>query len=260
MFVQFGISAMLVNPSTTYGNNATPKGPGQFLTLQDVGIEWTGQLVPLKGQSKYCDDIAAGDVECKGTANFGRIDPYYINSFILGDTQTEGLTTATQAAVDELHAIPATPFQVVGTHTTAVEDLGVRIASTGQPMQLVASSPAAGQYSVAVSTGTITYTFSSADNVSGLSVLISYSYTATADSLTIANHPMGYGPICEIFIPMTYSCPIDSSGKNLLHLFAVRFGDWGLPQKRDAHVISKLTFQAFPNPAGNVAEIVTGNI
>lgn len=233
-----------------------------MLTLQAVGANFTGQLVELKGQLQYCDDLAVGDKTLKGDAEFGRFDSYGIASAITGDTMTVGLTTANAVALNELHPIPATPFQVVGTHTTAVEDLGVFNAATMQPLQLVASSPAAGQYSVSISTGTITYLFASADNVSGISVLLSYSYTLTADSLAINNHPMGYGPVCELFLPFNYSCPVNGTAapKNMLHIFNARFGDWGMPLKRDGHMISKATWQAFPSPSGVLAELITNDV
>lgn len=261
MFIQFGISALLFRPNTTYGNNSTPSGPSQMLTLQGVGATFTGQLVELKGQYQYCDDLAIGDKTLKGDAEFGRFDSFGLAAAFTGDTLTIAKTTATVVALNELHAIPATPFQVVGTNTTAVADLGVFNAATMQPFTPVASSPAAGQYSVAISTGTITYTFASADNVSGISVLLSYSYTATLDSLALNNHPMGYGPICELFLPMNYSCPVNgtSSPKNLLHIFNVRFGDWGMPMKRDGHMISKASWQAFPSPSGVLAELITND-
>lgn len=262
MFINFGISGLWFRPSTTYGNNSTPSGPSQFLTLQAVNTNMTCQLVELKGQNQYCDDLAPGDKTLKGDIEFGRFDPYGIASGITGDTLTVAKSTATAIQTNELHAIPATPFQVVGTQTTAVEDLGVFNSATMQPFQLVPSSPAAGQYSVSISTGTITYLFASADNVSGISVLLSYSYTTTLDSLALNNHPMGYGPICELFLPYNYSCPINGTAtpKNLLHLFAVRIGDWGMPQKRDGHMISKATWQAFPLPNNTIAEILTNDL
>jgi hypothetical protein len=259
MIVQFGVGAILVNPLSS-GNNATPSGPGQFLTVQDCGVEFSTQLVPLKGQSQYPDDVAIGDKEIKGTGSTGRLDPLYFNSFMLGDTITIADTTATQIAVDEAHPIPATStYTVVGTKTTVVEDLGVRYSATNQPLEKVVSVSAVGQYSVAVASGTITYTFYSGD--AGLGVLISYSYTATAQSLAINNHPMGYGPTNEMFLQLQYACPINTTpGKNILHLFTVKFSNWGLPQKRDGYVISKFDFMAYPNAAGNVAEWIAGDL
>lgn len=222
-------------------------------------MEFSTQLVPLKGQSQYPDDVAIGDKEIKGTGSTGRLDPMYFNSFMLGDTVTVADTTATQVAVDEAHTVPASStFTVNGTQTTAVEDLGVRYSATNQPLEKVNSVTAVGQYSVAVVTGTITYTFYSGDASAG--VLISYSYTATAQSLLLTNHPMGYGPTNEMFLQFQYKCPIDNSGKNLLHLFSVKFSNWGFPQKRDGYTISKFDFMAYPNAAGNVGEWVTGNL
>jgi hypothetical protein len=257
MYVQFGCGAVLINP--TGGNASTPSGPGQMLTVQDVGVEFSTQLVPLKGQYQYPDDVAQGDKEIKGTGSTGRLDSYYFNSFMIGQTLTVADTTATATAVDEAHTVPASStYTITGTQTTAVEDLGVRYSSTNQPLKKVASVAAVGQYSVAVTTGTITYTFYSGDASAG--VLISYEYTLTADSLAINNTAMGWGPIAEMFLPMPYLSNIDSSGKNLLHLFAVKFSNWGMPQKRDGYVISKFDFMAYPNAAGNVAEWITGNL
>src|ERR1019366_2061616 len=225
MMTQFGCGAVLARP--TGGDAATPSGAGQFLTVQEVGVEASVQLVPLKGQSQYPDDVAPGDKELKGSGSTGRLDSYYFNSFMFGDVLTVADTTATQVSVDELQAIPASStYTVSGTKTTAVNDLGVRYAVSNQPLENIggASLTAAGQYKVAIASGTITYTVYSGD-ASAL-VLISYEYTATADSLLMINHPMGFGPTNELFLQYQYKGTIDNSGKNLLHLFNVRFSNW----------------------------------
>jgi hypothetical protein len=102
-----------------------------------------------------------------------------------------GQTLATGEAVQVLDegaptgtAIPTTPFQITVANSASMSagtpgvDLGVFNASTGIQMTRVAAGPTAGQYSFNGATGV--YTFSSADNVSAVKVIISYEYYQTS--------------------------------------------------------------------------------
>ena len=114
---------------------------------------------------------------------------------LYGGTWTAGTEYAmtTTAAT----AIPTTPYQITPTVPSSGTwngDCGVVNAATGEPLTLVTSGPTAGQYSVSAGV----YTFSSADNGSGISVKISYAYSWTTGSSgqnqIILNQLIGYTP------------------------------------------------------------------
>jgi hypothetical protein len=98
-------------------------------------------------------------------------------------------------------AIPATPFTITPTvpnSGTFDADLGVTNSATGEPLTLVTGTPAAGEY--AQSAGV--YTFSSADNVSGISVIINFAYKVTSSQVgqfqIIQNNLIGTTPTFQL--------------------------------------------------------------
>ncbi|MGH6967576.1 MAG: hypothetical protein ACREEN_00530 [Stellaceae bacterium] len=97
-------------------------------------------------------------------------------------------------------AIPTTPYTITPTVPdtgTFDTDLGVVNAATFEPMTLVTGTPTAGQYAQAAGV----YTFSSADETSGISVIISFAYKHTASggqTIVYANQPIGASPTFQL--------------------------------------------------------------
>jgi|SRR5581483_6002084 len=161
----------------------------------DFGFE-TKQLY---GQNQFALLAARGTAKTTGKIKAATASGQALNTLLLGGTWTLG--TQYDMATSPSTAIPATPFQITPTVPnggTWNADMGVFNAATGVQLTLVASAPAAGQYSVAAGV----YTFSSADHVSGISVLINFAYTYTTGATgmyqTIANNPIGTTPTFQL--------------------------------------------------------------
>ena len=243
---QFGIGALYAVPVA--GNLATPSFPQRFGTIQDVSVDITQKLVELRGQYKFPDDVAPGDMDIKGKAGAGRIEINAYNALLFGDVITAGV----KAMVDgEAHTVAGTtgattPIVVTNAHFPIV-DLGVRYKSTGIDLQVVAAGlEALGKYSVAIASGT--YTFSVADLAAN--VLISYVYpdSINGNTLTVTNRIQGYGPIFEIWLSQPYQ------GNNGIHLYRCRSSKFNAPMKRDNYEIPDFEFTAYPDSSGDVAE------
>lgn len=248
MFFQFGIGGVFGNANA--GNLAANPTPSRFMTVQDVDVTIDQQLKELKGQYKFPDDVAPGEMKLTGKIGTGRIDYQLWNNLFFADSFATGEDAI---ALAEAHTVPAsTPFTVTiapPSSGTFVGDLGVQYSATGQPFTKVATVAAAGQY--AISGGV--YTFDSADASAG--VLISYTYALTSGhTLTVNNQLMGYGPVFELWLAEPYQAFGGNAGLNGLHLYACRLSKLNQPFKRDDYLIIDHEFEAYPNAAGQVCQ------
>lgn len=195
----FGVGQLIA--TRTDIANATP---AVFGILQDFSLDFSFDLKPLNGQYQASIDIARAQQKITGKAKSARIYSQTFNLFF-GETLTSSSGVA--LAQNEAHTIPAVsgPYTVqVANHSTFIADEGVFYTGTSGTGQLtqVASSPSAGQYSIAASTGT--YTFASAD-ASAL-ILVNYSYGITsAVELSGQNQLMGTGPVFSILLAETFN-------------------------------------------------------
>lgn len=238
---QFGIGDMFATP--TGGNLATPSFPQRFGVLQDVNVDIDQKLAELRGQNKFPDDVAPSDMTMKGKGGFAQIEIDIYNALYFADTVTANQTK--QMIADEAHTVTVTTATVSGTVPILV-DLGVKVQATGQILIQVPSAPAAGQYSVNLTTGV--YTFNAAQT--GIVALISYvpALVAAGRTLVVNNHIQGYGPIFDLWLRQPYQ------GANGMHLFACRASKMSAPMKRDGYLISDFEFQCFANAAGQIFE------
>ena len=244
---QFGVGGCWAVPSG--GNLATPSFPQQFATLQDVTVDMDSKLVELRGQYRFPDDVAPGDMTVKGKAAFAKVEIDLYNSLFFGDTITTGIKAI---ARNEPHTVVATT-QVVTYGTTFNEDLGVLYSANGKPLQQVtAGNEALGKYSYNANNGL--YTFAANDN--NTAMLFSYSYADANNGRTMVatNQLLGYGPVFEMWLSAPYQ------GKNGLHLFACRSSKMGFPMKRDGYVQVDMEYTAFANAAGSVFEFFQSSI
>lgn len=213
----FGVGNLTLIPPST----AIDTTPIQIGTLQDVQIDYSSTKKMLYGNRQFA--VAAADAEAKltGKAKSGQIRGALLNAALVGSVASTGETTE---VIDPATPIPTTPFQitVVGS-ATFVEDLGVTSSSGGVAFVKVASSPATGQYSVAVATGV--YTFAAADNVSAISVKIAYTKTiaVVGKTYTLTNPLMG--------ISTTYVLDLfNDSGANGAKIYGVRLSAVVIPK------------------------------
>jgi hypothetical protein len=242
----FGAGFLYAMPAG--GNQPTNPTPVQIGVIQNVKLTFSGDIKKLRGQYQYPVDTAVGNREIKGSFESAQFGLSNWNNIMFGESGTTAGGLVLQNA--EAHSVPATgPFTVtVNNNTTPTiwsQDAGVLDATTGQPLQAVGTGPATGQYSVSAGV----YTFAAADE--GRALLINYYYTTTAgSSLQILNHPMGWGPI----VSMDLTMPYQGFDKNI-YLYNVRIGKIDLSTKQDDYTMGSSDWEAFANPAQQVARI-----
>lgn len=220
--------------------------PVRFGALQDISIDFAGDVKELYSQYQFPIDTARGKVKITGKAKIARISAVQYNALFFGAAQTTGQKLE---SYDEAGTVPTTPFQVtVANGATFVADLGVRKASTGEPLILVASAPATGQYSVAA--GGV-YTFAAADTT--IPMLFDYCYSvSTGFTVTGTNLLMGSAPRFGLTFYDTYE------GSSItMRLFACISSKATLGTKIDDYLIPELDFQAYANAAQQVYEFST---
>jgi hypothetical protein len=128
-------------------------------------------------------------------------------------------------------------------------DLGVTNAVTGVPLTLVTGTPAAGQYKHVAGV----YTFSSADQGTGVTVKIAYAYTHTASggqTLLYANSLIGTSPTFQL----DYSSILYGSEYNMRFFNAIST-KLGLGHKLTDFAMPELDFSFFCNAAGNLFQM-----
>lgn len=221
--------------------NATPLN---FGLVQEVTIDESATIKELTGQFQRPVAIARGTIKTTGKAKVARISGMAFANLYYGVTPTAGQIATSFAEADTVAA--TAPFTVtVANSATFVADAGVLYATTGLPLTLVASTPAAGQYSVNTSAGV--YTFNSAD--AGKAVLASYTYTVggAGQKFTVANQLLGTTPTFQAVFYTTFqgqaiSLRLNNCTSNKLS-FHTKLEDFIMPE---------FDFSCFADAAGNV--------
>ena len=235
---------------------ATPVGGGaplRFGALQDVSVDFNGDLKELFGQYQFALDVARGKTKIEWKATTANIDANAYNQVFFGQTLEEGSELV--QVFNETASIPATPgpFTVTADNgANFVMDLGVNYAASGQALKQVAASPAAGEYTVSTSG---VYTFAAADE--GVGVLLNYLWesASTGGSLELGNPLMGQTPRFQLVLSQVYD------GKTLtLILYSCVAEKLTMPLKQDDYLMSEISGRAFADGANRVARITTTSI
>lgn len=222
--------------------NQTPVNVGY---VQEFNTDIKFDLKELFGQNQLPLLVARGTGKCTGKIKAAVMSALALNTLLFGAGGSLNAGEQYDSTTTAATAIPATPYQITPTVPSSGvwdKDLGVLNFATGEPMTLVASSPAAGQYSVSAGV----YTFSSADNVSGISVVISYAYHyttgATGQILTINNQPIGTTPTFQIDYKSTLY-----GATYYLRLFNCVGGSWAMGHKLTDFASPEYDFSFFAN-------------
>lgn len=234
---------------------ATPVGGGaplRFGALQDVSVDFNGDIKQLFGQYQYALDTARGKTKIEWKSSTGNIDVEAFNQLFFGETVDVG--NQLKQVINEAGTIPATPFQLTAVHgADFVMDLGVYYALTGLPLKQIATgTPITGQYKV---TAAGVYTFAAADTTLG--VLLNYLWedAATGGSLDLSNQLMGTTPKFQLVLSQIY----DAKSFTLL-LYSNVAEKLSLPLKQDDYLIAEMSGQAMADSANRVARITTTSI
>lgn len=215
-------------------------------TLQEVEVSLDQSIEELRGQYKMPVAIGQSSLKVTGKIKSGEFDINGMSNLFTGDAVTTGQTLL---AVGEAQSVPSgSPYTVTVTNAaTFVDDYGVRYASSGLPLSLVASSPSAGQYSVDTATGV--YTFNASD--ASAAVKISYTYTsATGYTSTLTNHLMGTQQVFQMTLRENYQ-DFDATHSVTLVLNRCVMSKLTLPMKNTSFMVSDLEFGCFANSSGD---------
>lgn len=215
--------------------------------VQEFNTDIKFDLKELFGQNQLPLLVARGTGKCTGKIKAAVVSGQALNTLLFG---SGGVITAPKQydfQVTAATAIPSTPFQITPTvpsSGTWDRDLGVVNAATFEPMTLVTGTPTAGQYAVAAGV----YTFSSADNVSGISVVITFAYSfttaATGQVITINNQPIGTTPTFQIDYKSTLY-----GATYYVRLFNCVGGGWTMAHKLTDYASPEYDFSFFANAA-----------
>lgn len=234
---------------------ATPVGGGaplRFGALQDVSVDFSGDIKMLYGQYQFALDVARGKTKIEWKAASGNVDVEAYNQIFFGGTVTTG--DELLQAFNEPHSVPAmSTYTVTVTEgATFLMDLGVYYAASGLPLVQVASGPTAGQYTVS-SVGV--YTFAAGDASAALLFNYLYEEASSGGSLEISNELMGATPKFQLVLSQVY----DAKTFTLL-LYSAVADKLSLPLKQDDYLIGELSGSAQANSANKIGRITTTSI
>jgi hypothetical protein len=248
---EFGAGVLWGTPLTDANSVAIANPtPVLFGVLQDVSVDISFDTKMLHGQNQFPEAIGRGKGKITGKAKFARMNGLLLNSMFFGQTVTSSLLADYYDTTGA--AIPTTPFQITPTIPSAgtwSRDLGVR-DNTGNPMVVVPSAPATGQYSVTAGV----YTFATADT--GKTVFISYQYTATSTSAKtsiVSNVQMGNAPTFRADLFAGFG-----GKQTTLSLYSCLASKMSLATKLDDFTVPEMDFDAFADPSGRVMQWGTG--
>lgn len=246
MQVNFGVGNLTLIPPS----GAADPTPLVFGILQDVQLDYSSAKKTLFGQRQFAVAVADGEAKITGKAKFAQVKGGTLLAALAGSTTAAGETTE---VTDPSAPIPTTPYQitVVGS-ATYVEDLGVINAATGAPLTQVPSGPVAGQYSHAAGV----YTFASADNVSGISVKISYTKTVAAVGKTISLGNPLMGISTTYVLDLFNDSPANSSKIYGVRLSAVVIPKLALMFKNTDFTMHDVDFEAIDDGTGSASSVL----
>lgn len=229
------------------GNLATNPTPIKFGTLQDFSVDISGDTKGLYGQKQFPDLVARFKCKIQCKAKSARINGKMWNDIFFGQTVSAGMIAAQEDT--RTFAVSVTIAPPSGTYLNDAQrgDQGCIYAATGVPLTKVASAPAVGQYSVAVSTGI--YTFNAGDSGS---VLISYLYTPTATGVkvNITNQLMGFAPVFQAVLAINFN-----TVQTNLVLYACVASKLMFATKQDDFIVPEFDWEAFANASGQVLDL-----
>jgi hypothetical protein len=225
--------------------NGTPINVGYS---QELSIDLSGSIKELYGQNQFPLVQARGTIKATAKLKAAVFGSFAFNNMFMGQSFAAG---GFSWNVQEAGTVGSSPYTYQTTnHTTFDVDLGVTYVTTGLPLQKVASSPAAGQYSQSAGT----YTFNSAD--AGASVLVTYTNTqsSTGQSMVAANKLIGTTPTFQLDYYNNLNQP--SAEPFAVRLYACVASKFALASKLEDFSMPEFDIGFFANASGNVFEIV----
>lgn len=233
MQLQFGAGDFFAVPLTdAQGNPIATPTPIQIGAMQEMALDFSGELKELYGSKQFALGVGRGKVKTTGKVKGAQIHGAALNSLFFGTGSVAGTMHAINT--DGVGAlIPPTPFTITVTPPssgTFVDDMGV-LDSNAVPMTRVATAPTTGQYSVNAGV----YTFAAADT--GKKVFINYRYSyslSSAKRISLNNVAMGQAPAFKTFMQTTFQGKralviLESVVSTKLQLLSTKLDDFNVP-------------------------------
>lgn len=244
--MQFGFGSGILTGIRTDVSGATPI---RFGALQDVAVDFAGDIKELYSLGQFPLDTARGKTKVTGKAKVAQVRGQMYADLFFGQAATTG---GLNQAYNESIASAGSGYTVANAASTPLTDLGVfyggnGLSTDGNQFVLVGSSPTAGQYTFVASTGV--YGFSTFD--AGLNLFVNYNYTVTSGyHIDIRGDVlMGETPRFQADLFMKFE------GKQIvLVLFACVSTRLSFPTRIDDYTIQDLDFSAFSDASGRLAK------
>ena len=224
--------------------------PRRFGVLQDVSIDFAGDIKHLFGTNQYPVDVARGKTKVDGKAKFAALQAAGYNELFFGQTLATGQDKYAYNERTTLgSSTAAISYTVANATSTPLVDKGVFYGGTGSNagVQLSAtttSPPPSASYNFTAATGI--YTFAAAD--SSAVMLANYKYHVTTGyNITIDQQFMGTTPTFAMTLFQVFE-----SNHMVLDLYKVVSSKLTFPTRIDDYVINELDFSAFANAANSV--------
>ena len=229
-----------------------PQTPRRFGVLQDVSVDFVGDMKMLFGTNQYPVDTARGKTKIEGKAKFGGITAKSYNDLFFGQVLTPGQTKyAYNERVSNVGTSTASiAYTVANAASAPLVDQGVFYGGTGtnagvQLEVTTTTPPPTGEYNFAGTSGV--YTLAPGD--SGASVLFNYTYQVTTGfNIAINQQFMGTTPRFGLTLFQTFE-----NNQQVLNLYSATSSKLTYPTRIDDYVISEIDFSAFANAADEVA-------
>jgi hypothetical protein len=241
--MEFGFgSGILTGVRNDSGAGASPT-PRRFGALQDVSVEFTGDIKELFSTQQFPIDVARGKTKITGKAKLAEIKSGEYNDLFFGQTLATGsLKYAYNESVSA--GTSAFSYTVANSGSTPLTDQGAFYVSNGNQLDQVTGAPGSGQYTWNPSTGV--YGFATADAGSGF--FVNYLYHVTAGhNIAIGNPFMGTTPQFQATLFQQFE-----GNQIVLVLNKCVSSRLTFPTRIDDYMIEELDFSAFADTAGNV--------
>jgi hypothetical protein len=224
--------------------NATPVNIGKANEFQ---LDQQFSRKELYGQNQFPLLVARGTAKFTAKAKAALVSGIALNSAFFGQTMAAGQQAT---ALSESGTI-ASGACTVAHAADIIADLGVVFAATGLPLTLVASAPAAGQYTRSGGA----YGFNAADNGKGVFVTYTYSLAGSGQQLALGNPLLGVTPTFRVwYYTSTSGVPLNIALNNCVAdklSLAFKLEDFMLPE---------LSFSCFADAAGNIGLYSFGEV
>jgi len=247
--MEFGFGSGILTGSR---NDIANQTPVRFGALQDVNVEFTGDIKELFATQQFPIDVARGKTKITGKAKVAEIKGSMYNEIFFGQTLSSGSLKYAYNESTSLSTTTVAPsYTVANAGSTPLVDQGVFYVNGGNQFDLVTASPSTGQYTFNASSGVLG--FSTFDN--GQGVFVNYTYSvATGFNVAIGNPFMGTTPQFKATLFQQFE-----GNQVVLVLNKCVSNRLTFPTRIDDYVIQDIDFSAFADSSGNVGSWNTSN-